>query len=334
MVLLNEDLVISYMNRSTVEITGAAASNSIGLNIKDLKIFNELFKTTPEELFSEEDYNVYRNESVELPAMGRIQYYRYTIYKLLGGDDKLNYLLSVENITEHEREKQAIFEVEKNKTLNTLIASIAHEIKNPLMSIYNYSVLIPRQMKNAEFRESFVNTVPEEVNRIRRLIDSLINYAKPAKGQREYLNLLPVVKDCIRLTRPSTEKKGIDVTVDVEDNLIIYMDKDKLKQCLVNLIINSMDSIVQKNETGGKAVSGIRIEGIKAESYTGISVSDDGCGMTEDELENCISPFYTTKQKGTGLGISIIKRIVEDNGGEIIIESKKDQYTKVTLKFY
>lgn len=331
MILLDAKKNVIFMNRAAFELTGISPNSWSQRLVSEVPVFQNIIKRTPKRLFLEDEDKDY--ETVKVDFGERKKIYRYIGYRLPNTQNEGQYILSVEDITQEEQKKRQEFETEKNKTLNTLIAGIAHEVKNPLMSIYNYAKLIPKLLDNEQFRTAFSTTVPEEIDRVKRLIDSLLHYAKPTQGKPEWVDVGKVLKDCATLTLVMAKKSRTTIrTEEIEEQVMLYTERDKLKQCFMNLILNSIDAVKEKvlHEEKAQIQLCTRLEGQKVV----VSVSDDGCGMTQEEIDQCCSAFYTTKASGSGYGMHFVSRFMEESRGTLKIESEKGAYTRITLWFY
>ena len=257
--------------------------------------------------------------------------YRYNIHKVTNVNDEPSILISVEDVTVEERERAAFFEREKNKTLNGLIAGIAHEIRNPLTAIRTSAEMMESKGNNEKFRAAFSQYIPQEIARITRLIDNLLDYARPGKSKIEPVSLheaIPVVYELAQMSA-----KDVDITLNMEqtDDLVFVGDRDKIKQALFNIVINSIEAVRHKRTVQGNA-HGIDIHVEGTENTVRIQVCDDGIGMTAEELDRCTEPFYSTKLAGTGIGLAYTKQYVEEIGGTLTINSRKNEYTCVELQ--
>ncbi len=215
-----------------------------------------------------------------------------------------------------------------------MVAGIAHEIRNPLMSIKMFSSLIKTKNDDKEFLSSFDELVPKEIERINSLVEGLIDYAKPIKGEKERVLVGELVNECLYIFETSKNRKRIKMCVDTEPNLYIEVNKNQIKQVLINIILNSLESMDEKlmRHDSVRQLT-MKISAMNYMDRIYIRVIDTGIGMSEDDIARCTEPFFTTKSTGTGLGLSITKQYVEENEGEILMASKLGLYTKTTLIF-
>ncbi|RKL67070.1 histidine kinase [Salipaludibacillus neizhouensis] len=261
--------------------------------------------------------------------------FRYFVYPLYDFDRKINGLiLTFEDVTEEFSLRKKLFEQEKNQALSRVVAGIAHEIRNPLSSIKTFVELIPTKINNQKFQQEISTYVPKEIVRVSELIESLINYAKPRHLTFEILDVKKLLHECFILFEPTAKNKGFTFNFDVPHNLFISADSHQIKQIVINLIINSLDALEEKQATDSslEAVK-LEISVCKKQDDIYINVTDEGIGMTSDERKKILEPFYTTKKKGNGLGLAIADQMIRENEGELQITSQKNIGTTMTVIF-
>ncbi|MBS4174967.1 ATP-binding protein [Bacillus sp. FJAT-49736] len=230
--------------------------------------------------------------------------------------------------TLHERmiEKQ-IMQKEMTKTvkLNTmgeLAASIAHEIRNPLTVVKGFLQLMKQQKKGAN--QQYLTLVLSELDRAEVIISDYLNFAKPQLRKIEKIELGDFTSGIITLIQSLAVTKGVVLADHIEENPSVVTDKDRLKQAIVNFIKNAIEATPQ----GGTVSVSLR----QINDYVYIEISDTGKGMTQEQLSRMGTVFYTTKEKGTGLGTAVSIRIIETMNGKVNYESKLNTGTKVTIQ--
>jgi polar amino acid transport system substrate-binding protein len=292
-------------------------------NIETMRIIGPAWERSPAEM-DQPELLVLRDED------GNRRTYRYQCHRTSVQDERV---FIVEDVTSEEQEKQDIFEESKNKALNRIIAGVAHEIKNPLTTIKTYASLAKEQGTDPEFMESFNEYIPREVDRISKMIETLMNYSRPPRGQKERFCMADVVDDCLGLAYISAKKK-IAIRTQLDRSLYIRTSKEPIRQALVNLLMNSVESVEMKINSGADPeeqtvkVSVYRQSGdIVAEVY------DTGLGMTEEQVQQCMDPFYTTKKTGTGMGLAMSKMYIRENGGRLEVESTPGEFTVMKMIF-
>jgi polar amino acid transport system substrate-binding protein len=177
--------------------------------------------------------------------------------------------------------------------------------------------------------------VPKEVERVSNLIKNLIDYAKPEISSIEIINISDLVNSSTSLIAHVLKNERITLNTDVDKELTIEADENQVKQVLINIILNSAESVRDKikNSSESKDKLNIFIRAWEDKEVIFIQITDEGMGMTRDEIKKSTDPFFTTKSVGTGLGLYISKQYVEKNGGTLSIESEKYLYTRITLRF-
>ena len=330
MVSFDTDYKITLLNRAAALMSGTA--DGVGVDVRTVPVFGPLLAKMEKDVFSEHLLKEHASGILELENDGRKHSYRYNIYRS-GGSEADSVLFTAEDVTREEERTRELFEQEKNSTLNQLIAGIAHEIRNPLMAIRTSASLLQAQWDDPEVREAFVRFVPNEVDRINQLIENLIGYARPVKGEQQPMRLSDVVTECLYLTAIAAKKNKIICTTQLDDDVWIFANRDRIKQSLINIIINGIESIEKKISQGCSGSPGMSIR-VEAEGeFACVRIRDEGMGMRREDIWRCTEPFYTTKSAGTGLGLALVQQFLKKNGGTIAIDSEEGVYTEIRLRF-
>ena len=215
-----------------------------------------------------------------------------------------------------------------------MVAGIAHEIKNPLTSIKTFVEVLETAQTDPQFMEDFSRYVPAEVERINRLVESLISYAKPARATRERVDLTAVAQEVAFFAQSSNQNKRIHIVSQIEDGQWIMGNRDQIKQILINIVINGKESMDEKLAALPEdAQLELRISLKKSEKGSLVAIRDEGTGMSAEAIEQCMNPFFTTKRTGTGLGLTLSKQFAQDNNGELTISSEVGSYTEIRIEF-
>ncbi len=230
--------------------------------------------------------------------------------------------------TLHERmiEKQLLqkemSKAEKLHTIGELAASIAHEIRNPLTVVKGFLQLMKKEEKGTHLQ--YLTLVLSELDRAEVIISDYLNFAKPRLEKIETIKLGDFISSIITLIQSLAVTKGVILEDKVNENPSIVTDKDQLKQAMVNFIKNAIEATPQ-----GGAVS-VNLKRIN--NFVYIVISDTGKGMTNEQLTRIGTIFYTTKDKGTGLGTAVSIRIIETMNGKVTYESELNVGTRVTIQ--
>ncbi len=206
-------------------------------------------------------------------------------------------------------------------SLGELAASIAHEIKNPLISIQGFAKRI-ETASDTDKIQKYASFIEKEAERLSKVLMRLLDFSHMSEPEKEQLDLNGILDDTILFTEHHlTRFKNIKLTVEKEENLpTVNADKIHLQQALINIVMNAAQAMPE----GGPLV--IRT-GATEDRFVWISVTDSGVGIAKDDLNRIFDPFFTTKTRGdgTGLGLSLTKRLVEANGGTIEVESAEGE---------
>jgi signal transduction histidine kinase len=218
-----------------------------------------------------------------------------------------------ERLTESE---QLRVESERLAAIGSLAASLAHEIRNPLNAM---SLLLSRLQYSAsdDTRRILVGDLFGEIGRLDRLVSGILDYARPVHVDRRSVNIRDLMASVADLYRSLADTKGCRIAVVPMSDLIVQADPDRLKQCLVNLVKNALDAM----ELGGE----VRLSAQDRGDEVILEVSDDGPGIALSLQTSLFSPFFTTKENGTGLGLSSVHKIISAHGGKIKVLSDPDK---------
>lgn len=227
--------------------------------------------------------------------------------------------LSLEQIQE---QGEALRRSERLSSLGTLAGGLAHEIRNPLGIIRACAQLLA--LEEDESLNETVTVIRQETERIEQLIQELLNYAGGNGPQLESTDLCELLRETGKRLRPLVEAKGITLLVDVPTEAIeVSLDSVQIEKTLMNLCMNAIQSL---NGTGTVKIA--LHPALDRNSSVRLEVSDNGPGIAPGELSRIFDPFYTTKEKGIGLGLSVVQRIVDDHGGHIQVVSEVGRGTR------
>jgi two-component system, sporulation sensor kinase B len=227
-----------------------------------------------------------------------------------------------EGLVEKSRMKEEIQRAEKLNTLGELAASIAHEVRNPLTVVKGFLQLMQQDEKGKNY--DYLSLVLSELGRAEAIINDYLNFAKPQFEKLEEFPLVHVLSEVKMLLEPFAVKQGVQLESSLDtSNFQLLTDRNQLKQALVNLIKNAIEATPE----GGKVTLTYKLK----DNHAYIYITDTGKGMDHDQLARLGTLFYTTKDKGTGLGTSVSLRIIETMKGKVSYESKLGIGTEVTM---
>jgi two-component system, NtrC family, sensor kinase len=217
-------------------------------------------------------------------------------------------------------------ETEKLSALGHLSAGIAHEIRNPLFAIRNDLDYLTRMYGSDARQREVYRDMEAGVQRIGNTVSAVLGYAKPHQPEHGQHTFHDVLDQCMALLGKQFEKERVRVTIELEPDLpAIEMDAHQLEQVFVNLLTNAMRA--RAGESGA-----VRITGRRVEEEVEVTVADDGRGMEPWELSRIFDPFFTRSADGTGLGLTIVRRIIDQHNGSIAVESEPGAGAVFTLR--
>lgn len=219
-------------------------------------------------------------------------------------------------------------ELERSKRLSMIgemTASVAHEIKNPLASLKGAVEIINDSSTQENEKNEFKNIAISEIKRIDSTVKEFLLFSRPQKTNITEFDLTDLVNTVIRQMENQASKQNISIHSNIESEIVISSDREKLHQVLLNLILNS----IQASPSDSKIIISAKTN----QNAVELSVKDFGEGISSENIEKVFDPFFTTKSSGTGLGLAIVKSIVEELGGKINVTSSKDLGTKFVISF-
>ncbi len=231
--------------------------------------------------------------------------------------------IAVENSRLYEdlkKSKSYIRRTDRLASLGILTAGLAHEIRNPLVAIKTFTQLLPERLDDEEFRNHFLTIASGEVDRISSLINELLEFARPSEPKLQMEDINTVLDGMILLISTETKKKNVNIRKHYAADLPpIQIDREQMKQVFLNILLNAIEATPEHGEITVKTRSFMKPGG---DPYIQIEFTDTGRGIPAEYLEDIFNPFFTTKNKGGGLGLSISNQIVQDHKGYIDVESQ------------
>lgn len=253
------------------------------------------------------------------------RYYLYSFVPIvLKNKEIAGAILNINDITEQKLIAKKLEQEDRLRSLGKILLTLAHEIRNPLMTILTYTRVLPRKIDNLQFRSFFVEHVTAEIHRLNELIQDLLNFSKPKKSKPQSYETKSVLSSILTMYEQELSNKQIKVDLQIE-NTRIFADLNQLKQIFINILSNALEA----SSYQGK----IKIVSYEEGEHTVVEISDRGIGIDPKEQDKIFEPFYSNKQNGLGLGLAITYNLVQENKGDIQIHSTKGEGTTVILKF-
>ena len=342
-IVVNIDEEVTLINNEAKRILGLKETSSSEKILKSLgKDTHQLLRHT---LNNDAEY---QNIETFIDRNSKKAPCSMSITKLKTEDEqKLGSLIILTDTTELkflQTEKQ---HADRLAYLGVLAANIAHEIKNPLVAINTYFQLLPHKKDDHEFHDGFQKIALKEIRRINRIIEDMLDLAKPSEPLMQPIDPQSAILDTINFLRNTAAEKGVEITTLLEERrCAIIADEDKIKQVLLNILQNSLDAL-PKNGSIKVSTSFMdnlsefrRMAKLNPNSvffsfaspflrdpnktqYFLIKISDNGEGISAEKISHIFEPFFTNKDNGTGLGLAMVYRIIKDHEGALYIESRE-----------
>lgn len=215
---------------------------------------------------------------------------------------------------------------EKIAALGRMAAQVAHEVRNPLAGMRLYALHLRSKAADRlpDNELALIDKIADAINKLSDTTEQVLNFARPVNLLRQRGDLNALVKDALSLLEPQTLAKRISVALDLSPaGAEVWFDEAAMRSALINLLLNAIQAMGE----GGN----LRLATNGAGGEVELTVEDDGCGMTAEQVQTMFEPFYTTKSRGLGLGMSFAARVVEQHGGNIQVRSQAGSGTQVKL---
>lgn len=233
-------------------------------------------------------------------------------------------VLLIRDLTEVRALEKELQTKERLAALGKMAAGVAHELRNPLSSIKGLAVLLKGKFPVQSSEAATADVLVKEVERLNRSIGEMLDYAKPGQLALQPASIDTLIEKTLSLVALDAESYGINVRLERDNGLPeVVVDRDKLQQVFLNLFLNS----IQAMESGGELL--VRTE--KCNHTAVIVVEDNGVGIAADNIDRVFDPYFTTKNDGTGLGLAMTAKIIEEHEGQIEISSDPGKCTRVKI---
>ncbi|BDQ34831.1 PAS domain-containing sensor histidine kinase [Pseudodesulfovibrio portus] len=258
-------------------------------------------------------------------ASGLLQYYRLYAYPIFDMRGNMTHIMVMHrDITERTHREKYQQHRDKFTIIGEMSTYLAHEIRNPLSAVGGFANSLLRSPSLGEKEKEKAQIIVDETRRLDRLLTDMLDFARPARVPGGTVDILAVCTDVVELMDIGYGGRGYRMDIRAETPIpAVLGDPDAFKQCLVNLIRNSFEAMPD----GGTVTLDLSL----VEDEVVLKVTDQGVGMTEQEQDKAFSPFYTTKDGGSGLGLAMIKKLIEEYDGTVELASRPGEGTTVSL---
>ncbi|WP_108670134.1 sensor histidine kinase [Peribacillus acanthi] len=230
----------------------------------------------------------------------------------------------IENVNEQQAIRQELQRADKLNVISQLAASVAHEVRNPMTSVRGFLQLMNDDSNLLPSQKNYIRIALNELDHAQSIINDYLSLAKPHTEGLTWINVSEELKNIIELMSSYSNIQNISIQSSLEDALFVKGNKAEIKQVLVNIMKNGIEAM----EAGGA----ITVNAFEKENTICIEVKDNGKGMTKTQLKQLGTPFYSTKEKGTGVGLTISYQIIQSMKGTILVSSEIGKGTTFTIQ--
>ena len=281
----------------------------------------------------EKKINISEEFVIKTPA-GAARFLNISLMPLVQNKQLSGSIIKIDDVTEKRNQETLLHRMESLAGLTNLAASVAHEIKNPLGSISIYIQLLQKAVNKSrnsdeklpekKFLENYIEIINQEIDRLNNIIVDFLFAVRPISAELIPENPVKLLNSYVDFFTPELEEKNIKLkTAFLENSPKILLDEKLFKQVMINLVQNAIVAMPD----GGELFFSTRITGDK---YL-ISVADTGIGMDSETASRIFEPYFTTKVTGTGLGLTMVYKVIKEFGGDIEVESYEGKGTIFTI---
>ena len=318
-IVLNQKNMISF-NPAAENITGFKSDEVVG---KDINLPFPNLKLEAEMNFRSE-VEITRKDRQNIPIG-----YSSAKLNMPGTEDNFQ-IVTLQDLSQTKHMEKQVAQAKKMATIGEMAAGIAHELRNPLAAISGAAEVIDTSGDIKSRNQGLMNIITRECTRLQGSINDFLTFSKPIEPEKEWVPLLPLVKEVIQLLKHTRDwPENCKSFSDIPEKMDCWADPQQIRQLLLNIFHNSCIALKNSDDE-------IRVIAREATDDTGaeksvISIIDNGIGIPDLIIDKIYDPFFTTRENGTGLGLSIAKQIVNTHDGGITISSKKHQGTTTEM---
>jgi PAS domain S-box-containing protein len=315
----DRDCLLTTINRAAEEMLGMKREQAVGKSCRDLFQDGDISRAVYGTLEKKEPSA--RMESMLDRPVGRVWLGFNTAILTDRQGDALGVILSFSDLTEVKHLQEQMELRERLIALGEMSAGIAHELRNPMAVISGYLNLLAKKIDNSG--QAIIRDITSEISGMNHIIGDLLTFARPASLNRVKINIKEMIEGCVAGVLQATGADSrINAVVKAGDNVPVFVDEVLMRQAVTNLLQNAVEAMPE----GGT----ISIEVLQGRDLK-IVVRDAGMGIPADQLKKIFLPFFTTKDKGVGLGLALVHKIILSHGGRIEAESGEGKGSTFTV---
>lgn len=322
--IVGQNEKVLYINDIFEQTFGWTAEEIIGLNVYELPVSPLEDKSVIDRNVQiKEPDSIYKIECKRQTKYGKSLNVLQTCFPFKDEEDHIfAWAVILRDQTERYQVQELLLQSDKLSIAGELAAGIAHEIRNPVTAIKGFLQLLYADGKNVQ---TYYSVMASEIERIELILSELLVLAKPQLKNYKSNNIIGIIKDVITLLDAQANMKGVQMKVEYDqDDIAVKCDQNQIKQICINFIKNGIEAM----DSGG--ILTVKVQKAGAEMV--LTFKDEGKGIPKSILTKIGQPFFTTKENGTGLGLMVSKKIIEDHQGKIQIHSKLNEGTTIEVR--
>jgi len=319
---------ITTWNRALAQLTGLGQADAVGRRPREILPEQLAAFFSPEELTNDRQQESTTEYGVRLVVGGRRC--ELLCHPLTITDSKQLYMgkvLLISDVTEIKSLEQRMRENERLAAIGKMAGGVAHEVRNPLSSIKGLALLLKNKFAAGSKEQDTADLLVQETERMNRTITEMLSFTRPAALHLGRVDLAQLIRRNLELIKAEAAENGVTTFLDEQAELLpVLGDADRLQQVIMNVLLNSLQAMEQ-----GGALSVTLANGVDGQSVEA-RIRDTGAGIAPDLMAQVFFPYFTTKRKGTGIGLAISQKIIAEHGGAIELESEPGMGTTVTIQ--
>lgn len=279
----------------------------------------------------------FRNEITLKSPKGEKTIGYTTVPRLTSEGAMAGKILSFRDITEIRAMRHEMEKINRYSTMAEIASAVAHEIRNPLAGIKTMAQSIDENIAEDDENKEYITRIVKQVDRLNEILKGFFTYARPARPVISNTPLEPIIRDVKYLVQHKLKSSRIHFAENYETSLpCIFADQNQIQQVFLNLVLNSIDAVKKDGTIELRAClhSGGDFRGMRSfphlqrdKEYVRVELQDQGCGMKKEVADRIFEPFFTTKAYGSGLGLSIVYRLLKENNASIFVDTAEGQGT-------
>ena len=326
-IVIDRNGVVSFANRAVKRIIPVAKHDPTDSHYTEVILEEEIIKLI---IQSEEKQETIHDREIALDAPGGARIITCSILPLLLREEISGSLVYIRDITQRKLAEARLRRAESLASLTTMTAGMAHEIKNPLGSIGIHIQLMQKALKRdddceKDFFEKNLNIISEEVERLNGIVVDFLFAVRPMDVSLKDRCIECLINESLELVKPELAEEGVELELSIENDIPMLQIDDKLmKQAILNIIKNAINAM----PGGGHLAINLFRDG----ENVVLVIKDDGEGIEKEIQEKIFEPYFTTKDFGSGLGLTLVYKIIKEHDGEIQLKSKVGTGTSFIIK--